>query len=126
LLKKNICGKLMISIVVSMQKQCVPHVIYNWKICTLLDDQAYRKVTKDSTDAVECNTVLLLKKSTDEISKQLRPMGITSPRLYRLLKIQKEGNRLRPIMSNTGAPTYQLSKHWPSYLVHWLDAPSIL
>ena len=33
------------------------------------------------------------------------------PRLYGLPKIHKEGFPLRPIVSNTGAPTYQLSKY---------------
>ena len=33
------------------------------------------------------------------------------PRLYGLPKIHKEGFPLRPIVSNIGAPTYQLSKY---------------
>jgi hypothetical protein len=36
---------------------------YKLKIYTLLDDSAYRKLTKDPTDARERKTTLLLKKS---------------------------------------------------------------
>jgi len=55
----------------------------------------------------------LLKKSsiTEETRRQLCPARSRPPTLYGLPKIHKEGIPLRPIVSNIGAPTYQLSKH---------------
>jgi len=56
---------------------------------------------------------MLIKKSTltEDQRKKLNPTGSKPPRLYGLPKIHKEGVPLRPIVSNIGAPTYQLSKH---------------
>ena len=86
---------------------------YKQKISSLLEDPAYRKLAKDPTDAIERKTTLLLKKSslTEETCQQLCPAGSRPPRMYELPKIHKEGIPLRPIVSNIGAPTYQLSKH---------------
>src|SRR5215469_1292483 len=86
---------------------------YKQKINTLLEDSAYRRLTKDPTESTERKTTRLLKKSTlsEDICKQLSPSGSRPPRLYGLPKIHKEGVPLRPIVSNIGAPTYQLSKH---------------
>jgi hypothetical protein len=82
------------------------------QITSLLEDPAYRRLTRDPTDSTERRTALLLKKSTltEDICKQLHPSGSRPPRLYGLPKIHKEGVPLRPIVSNIGAPTYQLSK----------------
>jgi len=70
-------------------------------------------MAKDPTDAIERKTTLLLKKSTltEETRRQLCPAGSRPPRMYGLPKIHKEGIPLRPIVSNIGAPTYQLAKH---------------
>ena len=86
---------------------------YKQKISSLLEDSAYRTLTKDPTDSIERKTILLLKKSspTEETRQQLCPAGSRPPRLYGLPKIHKEGVPLRPIVSNIGTPTYQLSKH---------------
>ena len=43
--------------------------------------------------------------------RQLCPTGSRPPRMYGLPKIHKEGILSRPIVSNIGTPTYQLSKH---------------
>jgi hypothetical protein len=86
---------------------------YKQKIYALLEDPAYRRLTKDPTNSTERKTSLLLKRSTltEDIRKQLRPSGSRPPRFYGLPKIHKEGVPLRPIVSNIGAPTYQLSKY---------------
>jgi hypothetical protein len=86
---------------------------YNLKIAALLEDQAYRKLKKDPTEAVECKTVLLLKKSSvsEEVCQQLQPQGSRPPRLYGLPKIHKHGVPLSPIASTISAPTYLLAKH---------------
>ena len=58
-------------------------------------------------------TTALLKKSsiTEETCRRLCPPGSRPPTMYGLPKVHKEGIPLRPIVSNIGAPTYQLSKH---------------
>ena len=86
---------------------------YKQKISSLLQDPAYRKLTKDPTDSIERKTTALLKKSsiTEETRRQLCPAGSRPPILYGLPKVHKEGIPLRPIVSNIGAPKYQLSKH---------------
>jgi len=88
-------------------------VDYTQKINSLLEDPSYRKLTRDPTDSTERKTTLLLKKSTlpEYICKQLRPAGSRPPRLYGFPKVHKEGVLLRSIVSNIGAPTYQLCKY---------------
>jgi len=81
------------------------------QITSLLEDPSYRRLTRDPTDSTEQETVLLLKKSTLTEDKQLRLSGSRPSRLYGLPKIHKEGVPLSPIVSNIGAPTYQLSKY---------------
>ena len=50
---------------------------YKQKIASLLEDYAYKKLTKDPTDSIELKTKQLLKKSslTEDLCKQLRPAG---------------------------------------------------
>jgi hypothetical protein len=86
---------------------------YKQKITSILEDPAYRRLTRDPTDSTERKTALFLKKSTltEDICKQLRSSGSRPPRLYGLTKIHKEGVLLRPIVNNIGTPTYQLSKY---------------
>jgi hypothetical protein len=73
----------------------------------------FRDNVSVSFSRVECKTILLLKKSSlaEEVCKWLCPVGSRPPRLYGIPKIHKEGVPLRPILSNIGAPTYQLSKY---------------
>jgi hypothetical protein len=83
------------------------------KITSLLEDPSHRRLARDLTDSTERKTTLLLKISTltENICKQLRPVGSRPPKLYGLPKIHKEGFPLRKNVSNIGAPTYQLSKY---------------
>jgi hypothetical protein len=61
---------------------------YNQKIITLLQDEAYMKLKKDSAESTECKTVLLLKLSSfAEVCKQVQPQGSRLPRLHGLPKI---------------------------------------
>jgi hypothetical protein len=85
---------------------------------SLLEDSAYKKLKKFPTDSIERKTTLLLKKSSlpDDLRKQLQQAGSRAPRLYGLPKIHKEGVPLRPIVSNIGAPTYQVAKHLTGFL----------
>jgi hypothetical protein len=87
--------------------------IQNHKVGALLQDAACSRLAKDPTEKVERKTSLLLKTSTlaEEVCKPWRPAGTRPPRLCGLPKIHKEGFPLRPIVSNIGAPTYDLSKY---------------
>jgi hypothetical protein len=87
-------------------------VEYNPNIGALLEDPAYRGLARDPTEAVERKNILLLKKSllAEEVCKRLRPASCRPPRLNGLPKIHKEGVPIRSILSNIGAPTYQLAK----------------
>jgi len=93
---------------------------YKQKIISLLEDPAYRRLSKDPTDSTGRKTTQLLKKSTltEDTRKKLCPAGSRPPRLYGLPKIHKEGVPLRPIVNNIGAPTYQLAKHLTGLLTH--------
>jgi hypothetical protein len=88
-------------------------VEYSRKIGALLEGPAYRRLARDATEAVKRKTILLLNKSTvaEEVGKRLRSIDSRPPRLYWVPKIHKEGVPLRPIVSNTGAPTCQTSKY---------------
>ena len=71
-------------------------------------------MAKDPNTTTEQKTTLLLKKKssfTEETRRQLSTTSSRPPRLHGLPKIHKEGVPLRPIVSNIGAPTYQLPKH---------------
>jgi hypothetical protein len=93
-------------------------VDYKLKIASLLSDSAYKKLDKDPTESIERKTIKLLKKSSlpEDLRKRLQPSGSRAPRLYGLPKIHKEGVPLRPIVSNIGAPTYQLAKQLTALL----------
>jgi hypothetical protein len=93
---------------------------YKHTISSLIEEPAYRKLTKEPTEAIERKTIRLLNKAslTDSTRRQLCPAGSRPPTLYGLPKIHKQGVPLRPIASNIGAPTYQLSKHLSGLLKH--------
>jgi hypothetical protein len=81
---------------------------YNQKIAALLKDQAYRKLKKDPIEFVEHKTILLLKISSlsGQVCQQFQPQDLRPMRLYRLLKIHKQGGvPSRPNMSTVRAPT---------------------
>ncbi|XP_071441632.1 uncharacterized protein [Hetaerina americana] len=86
---------------------------YRRKILDLLDDAAYRKLSRDPTESITKRTVELIKKSNipTEISRNLRPQAPAPPRMYGLPKIHKTGIPLRPIVSAIGSPTYNLAKY---------------
>jgi len=54
---------------------------YKQKIFSLLQDPAYRKLTKDPTDSIERKTTALLEKSStsEETRSQLIPAGSRPP-----------------------------------------------
>jgi len=90
----------------------------NHKIGALLEDPAYRILAKDPMETVERKTSLLLKMSTiaKKVCKRLCPSGTRPPRHCGLRKMHKEAVPLRPIVSNTTASSYKLSKYMTGLL----------
>jgi len=91
-------------------------VDYNQKICIHLQDPHHIILAKGSTQTIERKTTLvrvLLNKSTlvKKVCIRLDPASKRPSRLYGFPKIRKERISLRPIVNNTGAPTYQLSEY---------------
>ncbi|XP_046398161.1 uncharacterized protein LOC124164967 [Ischnura elegans] len=95
---------------------------YRNKIRDILEDQAYRKLHRDPTEAVTRKTISLIKKSSlaPEEAKNLQPDAPAPPRLYGLPKIHKKGVPLRPIVSSIASPTYNLAKY-----LTWLLSPYV-
>ena len=101
---------------------------YVAKMTTILGDATkFLKLgpvdTHDKTPKVEATLNEFLaelrdaKQITDELFQSVRSTGAIRPRMYGLPKIHKEGNPLRPILSMTGSPQYNLSK----WLCHFLE-----
>ncbi|XP_071440817.1 uncharacterized protein [Hetaerina americana] len=97
---------------------------YHRKVQQLLQDAAYRTITRDPTDALVRKTTTLIKKSLpgSEANRNLVPQAPVPPRLYGLPKIHKEGAPLRPIVSAIGAPTYNLAKHLTGILAPFVGS----
>ena len=74
------------------------------------------KLSKDPTTSIESKVTRALKKCEKEgyITRiqrlRLQPQCSTPPQLYGLPKIHKKDTPLRPIVSATGSPTYNLAK----------------
>ena len=91
---------------------------YDWKLQQMLDDtNTYEKLRSDPAPALEwrMNGKLLALRKKNELPTvvydKLRSSGGRTPCLYGLPKIHKDGVPLRPIVSFTQSPTYQLSKY---------------
>ncbi|KAG8238481.1 hypothetical protein J437_LFUL004944 [Ladona fulva] len=86
---------------------------YHEKIRTMLNDSAYREITRDPTEAITGKTSALLKKSglPAETCQSLIPQAAVPPRLYGLPKVHKEGIPLRPIVNGINSPTYLLARY---------------
>ncbi|PSN38386.1 hypothetical protein C0J52_21475, partial [Blattella germanica] len=86
--------------------------IYHENITALLENEAYRPLSRNPTGKVERLTSTLLAKSglPNEVTKQLRPHSSIPPRNHGLPKIHKESVPLRPIANSIGSPTYSLAK----------------
>jgi hypothetical protein len=87
--------------------------------CTLLGYYAaYRSMAKRWLNSKPHFCLRSLPALAEEVCGQLHPVGTRLPRLHGLYKIHKEGVPLRPIASNIGAPTYELSKYLTGLLSH--------
>ena len=66
-----------------------------------------------------------LKDYGDEIIKSLIPSGSNPGKLYGLIKVHKDGNPARPVVSMIGTPEYKLANFWtpssnPTFLIRTL------
>lgn len=89
---------------------------YETKIkCMLNDTKTYLTLKADPAKKCETKMKNLLsgmkERIPDKTYKHLCTTDGTTPRLYGVPKIHKDGIPLRPIISYIGSPTYQLSKH---------------
>ena len=81
-----------------------------------LNNGPYTKIQKDPTESVkkEARQKLSLLKDSGKIDQQLyfklKPTDSQAPRLYGLPKIHKPAVPIRPIVSYTNSPLYQLSR----------------
>ena len=77
----------------------------------------YTKLKKDPTSSVVSKvTKKLIELRDNNLIKQqeyfkLKPTGTQPPRFYGLPKIHKDGIPMRPIVSYTGTPLYEISKY---------------
>jgi hypothetical protein len=79
---------------------------YNLKIAALLEDQEYKKLNNNPTNALEQKTDLLKRSSvSEEVYQQLTAEFKTSRALH-VPKDPKGGVPLRFTVSIIGAPTY--------------------
>ena len=91
---------------------------YTDKIKTLLNDtNTYLPLDSDPSKTTENRINKKLKdlKNHEKIDKpiydKIRPTEATNAKFYRVPKINKDNNPLRPIVSLPGSPTYNLSKY---------------
>jgi len=79
---------------------------------SLLLDKIYIRFDKDPTNTIAQKCKILIEKSNfpSKIKLTLKPTNLLRSRLYGLPKIYKPDNPLRPIVSATNFPTYDLSR----------------
>ena len=89
---------------------------YIRKAQELLDQPAYKSIPNDPTTMYKNKLISILKsiKAEGGINKvtfrRLYPSGPSSPKVYGLPKVHKQGMPLRPIVSSIGAVTYESAK----------------
>jgi hypothetical protein len=72
---------------------------------------SYKKLNKNPLNKISKEVCNAIKASSDRDNKKLINSCPSTPRIYGLPKIHKEGAPLRPIVNTLGGPTYQLTKH---------------
>ena len=89
---------------------------YTSKAQALLDQPEYKSIPADPTRRYKNKLISILKSikaegGMNEVTyRRLYPTGASSPKFYGLPKVHKQGMPLRPIVSSTGAVTYQTAK----------------
>ena len=89
---------------------------YSVKVKNLLQDEnTYQARPKDTTTIIQNNVNCLVKTwekknlINNMLANDLKSSNAIPSRFYGLLKIHKEGNPVRPIVSCVGSPTYNLA-----------------
>ena len=96
-------------------KKCYEHI----------NNGPYKLLKRDPTEIIKRETrsiLLALNKEgfiPDMLYYRLRPSDTPPPRFYGLPKVHKQGIPIRPIVSCTGTPLYNLSKHIASILSNY-------
>ena len=89
---------------------------YIRKAQALLDQPEYKSIPADPTTRYKNKLISILKSIKAEggineaTYRRLYPTGASSPKLYGLPKVHKQGMSLRPIVSSIGVVTYQTAK----------------
>ena len=87
---------------------------YTAKMDNLLGDPAYKKLKRNPTTKVEAQISAALKELEQKgcLTNNLffSPSFSSTPQIYGLPKIHKEGIPLRPIVSAIGSPTHRLAR----------------
>ncbi|XP_072160566.1 uncharacterized protein [Bemisia tabaci] len=79
----------------------------------MLDDGDFVQVIKDPTNDIAKKVSNALKAVTvmdDKTKARLKASNPVTPKLYTLPKTHKQGEKMRPIVSNIDSPTYSLAK----------------
>lgn len=101
---------------------------YHSKVNDLLSTGPYRQIVKDPTDKITRSVKQLLGSCKNQLGQRLydklRPKASKPPRLYGLPKIHKPNIPLRPIVSCTDSPTYELSSHLAQILAPMVGSSS--
>ena len=89
---------------------------YANKANQLLNQNTYKTLTKDPTNAIKNKLISILKRVKQQsgldsnTSKSMYPTGCVPSKFYGLPKIHKPGTPLRPIVSSCGSATYGVAK----------------
>lgn len=89
--------------------------VYFDSVLKMINNGPYKEIKKNplskmirETTKIINNSKLIIEEKSRFFIKTPNPQ---MPKLYALPQIHKQGNVMRPIMSNIGAPTYGLAKH---------------
>ena len=88
--------------------------VYNNRMRELLSTKEYTKIKEDRTKKYtiavsnSINNIQMIMTKQDKVA--VKPNNPIIPKVYGLTKIHKTGNKMRPIVSNIGAPTHKLAK----------------
>ena len=88
-------------------------VSFRWTICYLSDEQKFTRISQDPTNKLKAKVNRLIDSANAVIGdvRFSKVIGDFPPGYaYENVKTHKEGNPLRPIISQVNAPTYKLAK----------------
>ena len=103
-------------IILTADKGVMDREEYIRKAQELLDQPVYKPISNDPTTKYKNKLISPLKIIKAEgginevIYRRLYPTGASSPNIYGLPKVHKQGMPFRPIVSSIGAVTYESSK----------------